>query len=489
VRRFLRSTRGRLVLFQVLMLGIASAVSAYAIYQLVSLPLVSASEDVLYGQWSTVASGMALDPGGTVRYKPGPLPATYGDPPVPVETVVYAKDGTVIAQTPKLTLTGADLRSQAQSALASSGAYFDARELRSGSPRRGYADQVVLGDQSNPVPVAVVVTKSTSDLELTLRRLLMTLVAGVILVVAVAGALAWVVVGRTLRPVRALSNTARAISEQELHRRVEVPTPDDEVGELKATFNQLLARLEQSFHGLRRFTADASHELRSPLALVRTEVDVALTRDRRPEDYQRVLHNVQDEVEHMSRVIDQLLILAQADAGNLNLMRAEVDVADFVEETAARWQPVAEGRGVTLEVDAPATGVVEGDPVLLRTVIDNLVDNAIRYSPTLAAVTLTARRSNGEWLVEVADRGPGVPRDMRERIFERFARADSVRTRRGGGVGLGLALAAAVVEAHGGRLELVEEVEAGACFRIHLPAAPAAAAAGGQARGWTGPDS
>jgi heavy metal sensor kinase len=366
-------------------------------------------------------------------------------------------------------LPGPDLWSQGQNALNSGGGYFDAREPRTGSPRRGYADQVILGDQPNQVSVAVVVTKSTSDLEFTIRRLLLTLVAGAILVVTVAGALAWVVVGRTLRPVRALSNTAREISEQELHRRVEVSTPDDEVGELKATFNQLLARLEQSFQGLRRFTADASHELRSPLALIRTEVDVALTRARGTDDYERVLHNVQDEVEHMSRVIDQLLLLAQADAGNLNPVRAQVDVADFVEETAARWQPVAQARGVTLEVDAPATGVVVGDPVLLRTVIDNLVDNAIRYSPTLAPVTLTARRSDGEWLVEVADRGPGVPHDMRERIFERFARADSVRTRRGGGVGLGLALSAAVVEAHGGRLELVQQAHAGACFRVHLP--------------------
>jgi signal transduction histidine kinase len=131
---------------------------------------------------------------------------------------------------------------------------------------------------------------------------------------------------------------------------------------------------------------------------------------------------------------------------------------------------------VTLEVDAPATGVVEGDPVLLRTVIDNLVDNAIRYSPTLAPVLLSAQRSGGEWLVDVADKGPGVPPEMRQRIFERFGRADSVRTRRGGGVGLGLALSAAVVEAHGGKLELVEESTGGARFRVHLPAAVGAAA-------------
>jgi heavy metal sensor kinase len=451
------------------MLGIASAVSAYAIYQLVARPLITASEDVLYGQWSTVAGGLALNDDGSVSYKPGALPETYGDPATPVETTVYSKDGKVIAQSARLAVPERDLLARAQTVLGGAGgAYFDARE-RSGSPRRGYADQVGLGDPNNQVPVVVVVTESTENLQATLRRLLMTLIAGVLLVVAVGGALAWVVVGRTLRSVRALTKTAQSISEQDLHRRVDVPTPDDEVGELKATFNQLLARLDQSFQSLRRFTADASHELRSPLTLIRTELDVLLTRARQVDDYQLALRGVQDEVEHMSRVIDQLLVLAQADAGNLHLLRKDIDVADFVEETAARWQALAEARGVSLEVRSPSTGVVDGDPVLLRTVIDNLVDNAIRYSPTLALVTLSAQRSDGEWLIEVSDQGPGVPPDMRDRIFERFARADSVRTRRGGGVGLGLALSTAVVKAHGGRLELVDSNGQGASFRVHLP--------------------
>jgi heavy metal sensor kinase len=473
VRRFLRSTRGRLVVFQVLMLGLASAVSAYAIYQLVARPVVTASDDVLYGQWGTIAAGLVLKDDGTVGYKPGALPETYGDPPTPVESIVYAKDGKVIAQTKNLSLPQRDLLARAQAVFGgASGSYFDGREPPSGSPQRGYADQVALGDQSNPVPVVVVVTKSTADLESTLRRLLITLIAGVLLVVAVGGALAWVVVGRTLRSVRALANTARTISEQDLHRRVDVPTPDDEVGELKATFNQLLERLEHSFQSLRRFTADASHELRSPLTLIRTELDVLLTRPRQISDYELAMRNVQDEVEHMSRVIDQLLLLAQADAGNLNLLRSDIDVADFVEEAAARWQSVAEARGVKLEVQSPSTGVVDGDPDLLRTVIDNLVDNAIRYSPALASVTLSARRSDGEWLIEVSDQGPGVPAEMRERVFDRFARADSVRTRRGGGVGLGLALSTAVARAHRGALELVDGNGHGARFRIHLPIEP-----------------
>lgn len=469
MRRFLRSTRGRLILFQVLILGIASSVSGYAIFQLFTQPAIAESDGVLYNQWSGITGGLSLQPDGSIAYTAGDLPDTYGQPAVAVESIVFAKDGHVVAKTPKQSLRTNQLLQRAQAAFNGSTGFFDVR-APSGSPRRLYADTVTLGDQPNQVPAAVVVSRSTAELETSIRRLQLGLAGGGLGVVVVGAALAWVIVGRTLRPVRAVANAARTISEQDLNRRVDVPAPDDEVGELKATFNQLLARLEQSFASLRRFTADASHELRSPLTLMRTEVDVALARARGQGDYERVLHSVQAEIVHMSRVVDQLLLLAQADAGNLELLRTQVDVADFVEEAAARWQPVAEARGVTLEVQAPAAGVVDGDPVLLRRVIDNLIDNGIRYSPTLARVTLSAERANGEWLIDVADQGPGVPEEMRERIFDRFARADAARTRRGGGAGLGLALSAAVARAHGGGLELIDGA-GGARFRLRLPAA------------------
>jgi heavy metal sensor kinase len=458
------------VLFQVLVLAVASAVSAYAIYQLVSQPLLAASDGVLYGQWATVAGGLSLQQDGAVAYAGGELPGTYGDPPTPVETAVFTRDGELVAQSRNDRLPGPELLTRLQPVLNGGGAmYFDAAEPGSPAPRRGYADLVQLGEQPNQVTLVVAVTKSTADVQAAVLRLLLTLIAGALLVVAVGGALAWVLVGRALRPVHALAEAARSISEQDLYRRVEVPAPDDEVGDLKDTFNQLLARLEQSFSSLRRFTADASHELRSPLTLMRTEVEVALARARDRSDYERVLRSLQGEIEHMSQIVDQLLLLAQSDAGDLRLLRTRIDVADFIEETAARWQAVAEERKVTLEVEAPASGHLHGDPVLLRRVLDNLLDNALRYSPTLAPVTLSATGTERAWLIEVADQGPGVAEPLRERIFDRFARAETARTRRGGGSGLGLALSAAVVRAHGGVLELVEGSERGARFRVRLP--------------------
>lgn len=468
MRRFLGSTRGRLVLLQALILTVASAVTAAAIFETVSAPERAKLDNALYGQWQTIVSGLQLQDGQVV-YPAGPLPATGGDNnQVPIEIELHTKDG-LVGQTAKHVLPAPEQRDLVQKVLGGNSPGLIDTTDQSGSPRRVYAEQQPLGDPPNQVPVVVIVSASTADLQSFIRRLVVTLLLGGALVVLVGVALAWFLVGRTLRTVLAIASAARSVSEHDLHRRVDVPAPDDELGELKATFNQMLARLEQSFASLRRFTADASHELRSPLTLIRTEVEVTLARARERDDYERVLRSVQSEVEHMSRVIDQLLLIAQADAGTLKPLRTELDVADFIEEEAARWQPVAEARGVRLEVRTPDSGTLAADRDMLRRVIDNLLDNAIRYSPSLAAVTLSAARVDGEWVIEVADQGPGVPVELHGRIFQRFSRADTVRTRRGGGAGLGLALGAAVAGAHGGALHLIERNGAGAVFQLRLP--------------------
>lgn len=151
--------------------------------------------------------------------------------------------------------------------------------------------------------------------------------------------------------------------------------------------------------------------------------------------------------------------------------RAPIDVADFVHEVAARWQAVAESHHFTLAVDAPDVGVVGGDAPLLMRVLDNLLDDASRYAPELSTVTLAARQEGDDWVFEVSDQGPGVGPQQRARIFERFARTDTARTRDGGGAGLGLALGAAIAAAHGGTLRLADRAGPGATFQLRLPAA------------------
>jgi two-component system heavy metal sensor histidine kinase CusS len=238
--------------------------------------------------------------------------------------------------------------------------------------------------------------------------------------------------------------------------------------ELVDTFNELLGRVEDSFQSLRRFTADASHELRTPLALMRVEVDSVLAKAHTGKEYREALIKVREEVDRMTRLADQLLYLARADAGVLVPASTPVDIADLLYDTAGRWAKVAAVKHVKLEVLAPSSGTVPSDPDLLRRVFDNLVDNAIRHSPAGGRVALEAARSNGTWEMRVSDEGPGMPPELLNRIFTRFARSDDSR-RNGAGAGLGLALSRAILEAHNGRLEL-DSTRKGASFRIVLPA-------------------
>jgi heavy metal sensor kinase len=335
-------------------------------------------------------------------------------------------------------------------------------------PRRVYAIPITTSTNATET---LVVSRSVAEMAAAQNRTLFILVAVSAGLLVIGGALSYWLAGRALRPVRTIAGMARSISERDLHRRVDVKVPDDELGELVDTFNSMLGRLEAGFTSMSTFTANASHELRAPLALMRSEVEGALSRTRSQDEYKRVLESLRQEVEHLSRLSDQLLILARADAGALVPAREAIDVADFLHETAARWEDVAKKQGTRVEVRAPGSGRMEADPALLRRVVDNLIDNAVRHTAKGTPVTLTGFPENGGWTVEVADHGPGVAAVYRDRLFTRFARADTARSPEDGGAGLGLALSSAIARAHGGTLELVDGPAPGAVFRLHVPAA------------------
>jgi two-component system, OmpR family, sensor kinase len=461
--RLLRSTRGRLVLVQMVILAVAVALAAAAVFELVTVPARNQEDQTLFDQWGAVGNALDLRD-GQVAYPPGRLPETAGATRQPVEIDVYTSGGLLI-QTQSQSLSPTYLAQVAGRVLGgASVGPIDVRDA-AGGPRRLYAAAQPVGD----VRAALIVSLSSADLETLTQRLLATLLLGGGLLVAIGGGLGWVLVSRTLRPVRAIAAAARAVGDHELDQRVAVPASADEVGELKDTFNDMLERLERSFETLRRFTADASHELRAPLTLMRTELEVALARERPAAEYVTVLGRIEGELQHLGRVVDQLLLLAQADAGSLVPSPAAVDVADLVEEVAARWRGAAAARGVTIAVDAPTSGTLAADPHLLRRVLDNLLDNALRHSPPGGRVDLCACRHEHDWLFDVADEGPGVHEAQRDRIFERFTRLDPARSRQSGGAGLGLALSAAVARAHGGTLELADVNGPGARFRLRLP--------------------
>jgi heavy metal sensor kinase len=303
----------------------------------------------------------------------------------------------------------------------------------------------------------------------------------VAILVAGAGALGYWLAGRALRPVGVMAATARQISEQDLNRRIGLDLPPgDELGELAATFNSMLARLEASFQGLRRFTADAAHEFRAPLALMRTQVDVTLRRPRSAAEYEASERALLPEIERLSRLADQLLLLARADAGALAPRREVLDVPEVLEDTVERWRPAAREHRVKLLSQLPLEGSLSADPELMRRLLDNLMDNAVRHTPAGGSVSLAATEQPGSWVLSVRDTGPGVDSALRPRLFERFARSDAARSPSTGGAGLGLSLCAAIVQAHGGVISLEDSDAPGANFVVRLPAGAASDADSGR---------
>jgi heavy metal sensor kinase len=461
--RRLRSTRGRLVLIAVGFFALALFVANGAVLWTVGVTQSQAYDSVLVSQAQVLANGLQ-DTNGAVTFDGSDLPAETQSG-IAVDAAVVSSNA-VVAQTPNQPLdTTTLLRLADQVARSGKPVWADVVDSRH-VQRRVYA--VPLTTSTNSLQT-LIVSRSVAEMVDAQWRTLLILMAVSVALLVIGGAVSYWLAGRALSPVRKIAGMARSIGERDLHRRVDVKVPDDELGELVATFNSMLARLEAGFLSMSTFTANASHELRAPLALMRSEVEGALKRSRSQDEYKRVLESLHQEVEHLSRLSDQLLILARADAGALLPAKEPIDVADFLHETAARWEDVAKKHGSRIEVIAPSHGRMGADPALLRRVVDNLIDNALRHTASGTPVTLRGYQADAGWNVEVADQGPGVPLNHRDKLFTRFARADSARSREDGGAGLGLALSAAIARAHGGTLELVESDSPGAVFRLHVP--------------------
>jgi len=280
----------------------------------------------------------------------------------------------------------------------------------------------------------------------------------------------YLLAGRMLAPVRAMAETARRITAESLSARLPVDDPRDEFGRLAGVFNETLSRLDTAFGQLRRFTADASHELRTPLTGIRSMGEVALQRSLTVHEYREVVASMLEEVDRLTRLVENLLLLTRAEAGRIPMTRTVVDISDLVATVSDSLRVLADEKDQawTVDVAQPVTAVC--DASILRHGVTNLVYNAIKYTPTKGMIRVAATRSPaGDAVIEVQDTGPGIAAIHRERIFERFYRVDDARSRDTGGVGLGLAIARWAVDANGGRIELETEEGHGTRFRIVLP--------------------
>lgn len=309
-----------------------------------------------------------------------------------------------------------------------------------------------------------------------LRQLAVLLLA----ITAVTGAASflggWWLAVRVVRPVHEIIDQAEAMRAGTLGRRLEADADAREYERLISVLNTMLARLESSFEVQRRFTADASHELRSPLTALRGELELALRRERDPAEYRRVIGSGLQEVERLTSLVQDLLVLARSDAGTMQPRLQATDAAQRVEAVVGRLRPAATRAGLVLGLSADGAAEMLVDPALLEQMVWNLVDNAIRYTPAGGAIEVAVARNGDAVSVSVSDTGPGVHATERDRIFERFHRGDEARTASGdgGGTGLGLSIVRAIVEAHGGRVSVATSPAGGAHFDVILPAVPRA---------------
>ncbi len=290
------------------------------------------------------------------------------------------------------------------------------------------------------------------------------------LVVALVGFGSYLLAKRALKPLEEIACRAEAITSERLNERLPIGEAGDEMDHLATVFNNLLARLEQSFEQLRRFTSDASHELRTPLAAIRSVGEVALEKDGSRSEYRDTIGSMLEEVNRLTALVDNLLTIARADTGRIPLHPTVFSALGLAREAAGLLDVLAEEKSQRIVVQGDERLNVNGDRVFLRQALVNIIHNAVKHSPVGGAIFVKVQSEpEGGVQLEVADSGPGIAPEHSERVFDRFYRADESRSREGGGAGLGLSIAQWAVRLHGGKIQLITAPGAGCVFRLSLP--------------------
>ena len=336
-------------------------------------------------------------------------------------------------------------------------------------PYRFVSQSIEVGGRAFTVQAGV----STDEEMETLERFQSYLLMFAPLLLLAAGGVGYWLSRRALSPVDTLTRAARTITGYTLSSRLEPLHTGDELQRLSDTLNEMLARIETAFNRVTEFTADASHELRTPVSLIRTEAELALRRSRGEEEYREALRHILLEAERTTSLIEELLALARADSGRQALNIQPIDLREALQEVASGWRAVANVRGLQFSeriLDAELR--VLGDTDALRRLINILLDNAFKYTPVPGGVvTLSAEVRDRNAVISVHDNGTGIAEEDQERIFERFYRVDKARSRDLGGAGLGLSIARWIVQQHHGKIRVESTVGAGSIFRVELPLA------------------
>jgi len=372
--------------------------------------------------------------------------------------------GELLVQSQELDLLGVRLTPDDARALARSHEYTD---LQVEQERLRFDNSVIAGGNSPAflVRVGIPMTPADNVRKQFLRSLLFLAPLGVF----AAAVMGWEMARRALRPMKQLADAARNIDIEQLQQRLPFRGAGDEVDELAQSFNETLSRLENSVGQMKQFTASISHELRTPLTILRGEAEVALLEAHSIEDYRHLLSSQLEEFDKLTRMINDLLVLAHAEAGEIRWAEQVVDLSLLAASLAEQLEPVAASKEIELKTEIIPAVRVRGDASWLERVVLNLLDNAIKFTPQRGQVLLSVSSRDGQAELRVQDKGMGIPPDALPHVFERFYRAEPSRSKRIPGVGLGLALARWIVEKHRGRITVQSQPGEGASFTVTLP--------------------
>src|SRR5262245_28051240 len=307
------------------------------------------------------------------------------------------------------------------------------------------------------------------QVERALRGLLISLGVGFPLIVAAAIGGGYLLMRNALRPMDEIATAAERITSRNLSERLPVIPTGDEVERLSVSLNRMMERLEDAFHHISRFSADAAHEIRTPLAIIRGELEDAVHSSDLTPDLRETIGSALEEAERLSRIVEQLLEMSRLEAGEMLVERTRFDFAEMTRTTVDQMRLLAEEKNLRLRYEGAKRVDIEGDPLRLKQIVVNLVDNAIKYTPPGGSVSVSTFPQDGRLILEVADTGIGIPKDATGQIFDRFYRVDKARSRQMGGTGLGLAIVKSICIAYNGVVNVTSDEGKGTRFRVELP--------------------
>lgn len=458
-----RNVRSRLTLWYVVALGVILASYAAVALVFLFLGLRQQLDHTLHEDKETIEGQIRVQPDGSLAVRLHH--EEEDDPDFQRFVEIWSLDGKLIYRTPQL--GGQSLGPTPSSRAAARPLY--SMQLPTGLRLRVLESLHHIGNGA----IILRVAHNEAGMWEELREVATILAVVFPLAVMLAGLGGYALARKALAPVDAMTRETERISAEELDARLSVANPEDELGRLALVINAMLGRLQLAFSQLRRFTADASHELRTPLTAIRSVGEVALQLPKTPAEYRDVIGSMLEEVDCLTRLVENLLILSRADASRVHLQSADISLLSVASEAASVLEVLAEEKGQQIGVEGQATLIVNADRLILRQAIVNLLDNAIKYSPGKTRILVRATRDGAnQAYLDVIDEGPGIPTEHQPYIFDRFYRVDKARSREWGGAGLGLAITRWAVEAHGGQISLNSREGEGSTFRITLPLSP-----------------